>query len=74
VNELRILGDLDLRGADGNRVDSIVAQPKRLALLAYLTLATPGGAQQRDLLISVFWPELDESNARNSLNQSLHRL
>jgi serine/threonine-protein kinase len=74
VNELRILGDLDLRGTDGNRVDSIVAQPKRLALLAYLTLATPGGAQQRDLLISVFWPELDESNARNSLNQSLHRL
>ena len=74
MNELRILGDLDLRGTDGNRVDSIVAQPKRLALLAYLTLATPGGAQQRDLLISVFWPELDESNARNSLNQSLHRL
>jgi len=74
VNELRILGDLDLRGTDDNRVDSIVAQPKRLALLAYLTLATPGGAQQRDLLISVFWPELDESNARNSLNQSLHRL
>ncbi len=74
MNELRILGDLDLRGTDDNRVDSIVAQPKRLALLAYLTLATPGGAQQRDLLISVFWPELDESNARNSLNQSLHRL
>ena len=74
MNELRILGDVDLRGTDGDRVDSIVAQPKRLALLAYLVLATPGGSQQRDLLISVFWPELAESNARNSLNQSLHRL
>lgn len=74
VNELRILGDIDLRDTDGNRVDSIVAQPKLFALLAYVTLAIPGGAQQRDLLISVFWPELAESNARNALNQSLHRL
>jgi DNA-binding SARP family transcriptional activator/TolB-like protein len=55
-------------------VDSIVAQPKLLALLTYLTLAPPDATRRRDLLISVFWPELPESNARNSLNQSLHRL
>jgi len=74
VKELRVLGDVDLRGTDGNRVDSIVGQPKSLALLAYLCLAARGRPHRRDLLISVFWPELSESNARNALNQSLHRL
>lgn len=74
MNELYILGDVDLRGTDGNRVDSIVAQPKSLALLAYLCLSARGRPLKRDLLISMFWPELSEPNARNALNQSLHRL
>jgi len=74
VNELRVLGDVDLRATDGNRVDSVVAQPKLLALLAYLTLTASRGARQRDVLISLFWPESAESKARNSLNQSLYLL
>jgi serine/threonine-protein kinase len=74
VNELRLLGDIGLSGADGDRVDSILAQPKRLALLAYLALAEPGGTQRRNSLVAVFWPESAESNARNSLSQSLHHL
>ena len=74
MSELRVLGDVDLRGADGARVDSIVAQPKSLALLVYLCLAAQGRPQKRDLLIFVFWPELSETNARNALNQSLYRL
>ena len=74
MSELRVLGDVDLRGADGARVDSIVAQPKSLALLVYLCLAAQGRPQKRDLLIFVFWPELSETHARNALNQSLYRL
>jgi Tol biopolymer transport system component/DNA-binding SARP family transcriptional activator len=74
MNELYLFGEVDLRGADGNRVNSIVSQPKTLALLAYLCLAARGRSLTRDRLISVFWPDLPESNARNALNQALHRL
>ena len=74
MNQLRILGDLDLHGPDGDRLESILDQPKRLAILAYLVLASPRGLQRRDLLIALFWPELDDAHSRNSLNQALHRL
>ena len=40
---LRTLGPLDLRGSDGEELRTILAQPKRVALLAYLALATPRG-------------------------------
>ncbi|MEJ2503764.1 MAG: BTAD domain-containing putative transcriptional regulator, partial [Gemmatimonadota bacterium] len=71
--ELRLLGEVDLRAADGRRVDSILSQPKRLALLAVLALSE-GGRLQRDELIGLFWPELPESRARRALSQALHYL
>jgi serine/threonine-protein kinase len=74
VNELRLLGSLDLRGPGGDRLESVLAQPKGLGLLAYLVLAAPRKPQRRDVLIALFWPEQDEAHARNSLNQCLHRL
>lgn len=45
-----------------------------MALLAFLAIALPRGFHRRDKLLAVFWPELDEPHARNSLSQALHVL
>src|SRR5437868_12777181 len=71
---LRTLGALDLRSPDGRELRAVLAQPKRIALLAYLALAAPRGSHRRDTLIALFWPEHDEEHARNSLSQSVHVL
>ena len=71
---LRTLGALDLRAVDGEELRTVLAQPKRFALLAYLAVATPRGAHQRDTLIALFWPEQDSEHARNALSQSVHFL
>ena len=68
--ELRVLGDPQVT-RDGA---SVVLQRKRLALLAYLALAGPGRFVQRDTLLGVFWPDLDQSGARATLRQALHAL
>lgn len=67
------LGPLDLR-IDATQVGSVLTQPKRLALLAYLAVAEPRGFHARERLLALFWPESDEERARNSLRQSLHYL
>jgi TolB-like protein/DNA-binding SARP family transcriptional activator/Flp pilus assembly protein TadD len=68
------LGTLDLRDSEGRELRGVLAQPKRVALLAYLALATPRGFHRRDTLVALFWPEHDEEHARNALNQSVHFL
>src|SRR3989454_5325089 len=70
--ELRTLGALDLKAADGRAVRSILAQPSRLAFLAYLAVH-PAGAR-RDSVVALFWPELDTAHARGALRQSLRFL
>jgi DNA-binding SARP family transcriptional activator/TolB-like protein len=70
--ELRLLGTLDLKGTDGRAVHSILAQPKRLALFAYLAVHTAGA--RRDSVVALFWPELDTAHARGALRQSLRFL
>ena len=72
--EFRTLGTLDLRRMDGPELDSLLAQPKRIALLAYLCLASPHGFHRRDTILGLFWPESDESHARASLRRALHVL
>ena len=72
--ELRVLGTCDVVGANGQSVDALTRQPKRLALLVFLAVARPRGFQRRDKLLSLFWPELDERRARNALSQALHVL
>lgn len=71
--ELRTLGGLDLKGADGRALHSILAQPKRLVLFAYLAAHNDPGAR-RDSLVALFWPELDTAHARGALRQSLRFL
>src|SRR5213594_4583720 len=70
--EFRLLGTLSLTTADGREVGSLLSQPRRLALLAYLAAATPRGLHRRDSLLALFWPELDQEHARAALRQALH--
>ena len=72
--ELRLFGGLDLRRRDGRELESILTQPKRVALLAFLAAATPHRLHRRDTLLGLFWPELDQDHARAALRQALHGL
>lgn len=71
---LRLLGPVDLRGPDGRVIQTVLAQPKRLALLAYLSAATPSGFHSRDTLLALLWPELDQGHARAALRQTVYVL
>jgi DNA-binding SARP family transcriptional activator len=68
------LGTVDLRTDRGERVQALLTQPKRVALLAYLAAAEPGTTPSRDTLYGVFWPELSEDRARHALSQALYAL
>jgi len=70
---LQVLGGLDLAGEEGERA-SILRQPKRVALLAYLAVGSEGGFKRRDSLIGLFWPDADSESARHSLRQALYVL
>src|SRR5256885_14771515 len=72
--ELRMLGTLSLTSADGRDVQSLLGQPRRVALLAYLAAAAPFGFHRRDSLVALFWPELDQEHARAALRQALYGL
>ncbi len=68
--KFRVLGTIDLTGADGRRVGSILNQPKRLALLA---LEAPRRLQREEVM-GRLWPEMSDERARNALRQALHYL
>ena len=70
----RVLGPLDLRGPGGEEIISVLAQPKRTALLTYLAVAEPGAFHRRDKLVGLVWPDLDQERARGALRKSLHFL
>src|SRR5215208_6736866 len=72
--DLRTLGALELISADSNAVGSVLAQPRRAALLCYLALALPRGFHRRDTLFALFWPEHDADQARHALRQSVYFL
>ena len=67
------LGRLQLL-RDGLPREEVHLQPKRLALLAFLALAARDGAQRRDTLLGLFWPNADRERARRCLRQALFHL
>jgi DNA-binding SARP family transcriptional activator len=71
---LRALGSLDLTDPQRGELRSVLVQPKRLALLIYLALAGSLQFRRRDVLVGLFWPELDADHARGALRQSLRFL
>ena len=72
--QLLLLGRPDLMAPDSSIVESVVSQPKRFGLLAYLAAARPYGFLRRDSLLALFWPELSAASARRALRQALHFL
>ncbi|MEE8572997.1 MAG: protein kinase [Gemmatimonadota bacterium] len=70
---LRLLGGLDLDGSTETAA-TILRQPKRVALLAYLAAGPEAGYRRRDSLIGLFWPDSDSESARHSLRQALYVL
>lgn len=70
---LRTLGSVDLRTREGAQIQSVLRQPKRLAILLYLALEGPV-FHRRDRLLALFWPESDEEKARGSLSQAVFQL
>jgi TolB-like protein/DNA-binding SARP family transcriptional activator/TPR repeat protein len=71
---LHVLGSFELRSSDGHELRSVLAQPKRAALLAYLALARPRGFHRRDSLLPLFWPDFSQNRARQALRQAVHFL
>ena len=73
MSELLTLGRVRLIAAGDADTPPGSVQPKRVALLAYLALATTGPVR-RDALLALFWPELGGEEARRALRQALHHL
>ena len=48
-----MLGSLELCNDDGRELRSVLVQPKRAALLAYLAAAAPAGFHRRDRLLAL---------------------
>ena len=71
--QFHTLGIIDLR-RPGGELRSILAQPKRLALLAWLAIERPRGFQTRDRARALFWPERDDAHARRALNRAIYWL
>lgn len=71
---LSLLGAIDLRGTGGEELRSVLAQPKRLALLSYLAIAHPSGFHSRDTLLALLWPELNQEHGRAALRQALYAM
>lgn len=74
VLELRVLGGLDLRRADGTAVGGVLSQPKRSALLVYLAAEAWEVPVRRDTLVGLFWPDLEQDRGRHALRQALYVL
>ena len=71
---LRTFGELDIRDSGGAELRSVLVQPKRIALLTHLAVATPRGFHRRDTLVALLWPEADTLHARGALRQALYSL
>jgi TolB-like protein/DNA-binding SARP family transcriptional activator len=69
---LQLLGTLALRDPDGHPIRSALAQPKRMAVLAYLAIHE--GSCRRDSLLPIFWPEQDQEHARAALRKVVYHL
>ena len=60
----RTLGGVELKGPEGHSIQSVLARPKLLGLLAYLAAASPRGFHRRDTLLALLWEDLDEDRLR----------
>lgn len=71
---LKVLGALQLLRITGGKSERLPIQPKRAALLAYLSLHCANGPCPREILLPLFWPEVTEARARGALRKAIHEL
>ncbi len=71
MHRLRTFGLVDLRDPDGRELLPAAGSTTPLALLAYLAVARPTGAHQREKLTALFWPRLDPIAAGAALDETL---
>ncbi|HKT61390.1 MAG TPA: BTAD domain-containing putative transcriptional regulator, partial [Gemmatimonadales bacterium] len=71
---LQLFGAPSIRAIGGREASAVLAQPKRVALLAYLAAAPPYGFHRRDSILALFWPEADRHHARTALRKAIHFL
>ena len=75
---LTVLGSIDLRGGDPEAAESVLVQPKHVALLAFLELESLTVHQRRfarrDHIVGLLWPELDQAHARTALRRVVHQI
>ena len=71
---LNLFGAMDLRDGENTPIRSILVQPKRIALLAYLATARPSRVSTREEILGILWPDRPEEKARQALNQALYVL
>ena len=69
---LRLLGAATIFSEEGP-LGGAVAQRRRLAVLALLAVAGPGGVS-RDKLVALLWPEEDTERARDRLADAVYAL
>lgn len=69
---INLLGGLYLT-ADGRPLAGAAAQPRRLAVLALLTVAGDRGLS-REQILNYLWPDNDEERGRHALTQALYSL
>ena len=70
---LRTLGTVELSVRDG-QAHPLHAQPKRLGLLVYLATGSVQSYRRRDVVLSLFWPDLGTDRARGALRQAMYVL
>ncbi|MDB4884238.1 MAG: transcriptional activator protein [Gemmatimonadetes bacterium] len=72
--QLQVLGPVSVALAGGGDATPLLTQPRRLAVLTYLTLARPRGLHARDTLIALLWPEANHAGGRHALRNVLHAI
>jgi DNA-binding SARP family transcriptional activator/Flp pilus assembly protein TadD len=71
VIRLHLLGAVDARDAQGRPLVALLAQPRRLCLLAMLAIESMDGACTRERLMATFWPNHRPEQAAANLRQAL---
>jgi len=71
---LHLLGPPRLVAWDGREIHEVLRRPQLLGVLGYLAAARPRGFRERDELLALFWPELDDFRARRALRKVLFLL
>ncbi|HEX7980944.1 MAG TPA: BTAD domain-containing putative transcriptional regulator [Gemmatimonadaceae bacterium] len=72
--ELRVLGMIELDSSERPDAAALLSRPSPTALLAYLASAPHAGFLRRDAVVTLFWPETSQAQARANLRKLVHSI